>query len=65
VAAAILCIPTLIAVTRIRSEEIDYARARNAAKRDHSYDLQRIAELAKNRNLLVFAGCMVIFRRRL
>jgi MFS family permease len=61
VAAAILCIPTLIAVSRIRSEEIDYARARNAAKRDHSYDLQRIAELAKNRNLLVFAGCMVIF----
>jgi MFS family permease len=61
IAAAILCIPTLIALSRIRSDEIDYIRARNAAKRDHSFDLQRIAELGKNRNLLVFAGCMVIF----
>jgi MFS family permease len=60
-AAAILCVPTLIALSRIRSSEIDYVRARNAARRDHSFDLQKISNLAKNRNLLVFAGCMVIF----
>jgi MFS family permease len=62
VAAAILCIPALIALARIRAEEIDYARARNAAKRDQSIDLQRITALARNRNLLLFAGCLVLFQ---
>jgi MFS family permease len=96
IAAAILCIPALIALGRIRPEEIDYARARNArsrqppspakagfggqrgygglahspaealaeagaAKRDHSIDLQRVTDLAKSRNLLLFAGCLVLF----
>jgi predicted MFS family arabinose efflux permease len=61
ITAAILCIPTLIAVSLIRPEEIDYARARNAAKRDHTLSLQRVVDLRKNRNLLVFAGCMVTF----
>jgi MFS family permease len=61
IAAAILCIPALIALARIRPEEIDYVRARNAAKRDHSIDLQRVTDLAKNRNLLLFAGCLVLF----
>jgi len=58
----VLCIPTLIALSRIRAEEVDYARARNAAKRDHTIDLQRVGELAKNRSLLVFIGCMVLFQ---
>ena len=62
VAAAILCIPALIALRRIRPEEIDYARARNAAKRDHSVDLQRVTYLARNHNLLLFAGCLVLFQ---
>jgi MFS family permease len=62
VAAAILCIPALIALGRIRADEIDYVRARNATKRDQSIDLQRITELAKNRNLLLFAGCLVLFQ---
>jgi MFS family permease len=62
VAAAILCIPALIALGRIRADEIDYVRARNATKRDQSIDLQRITELAKNRNLLLFAGCLVSFQ---
>jgi MFS family permease len=61
IAAAILCIPALIALGRIRPEEIDYVRARNAAKRDHSIDLQRVTDLAKNRTLLLFAGCLVLF----
>jgi MFS family permease len=59
--AAILCIPTLLALAQIRPEEIDYARARNASKRDHTIDLQRIVELARNRKLLVFAICVVLF----
>ena len=62
VAAAILCIPALIALGRIRANEIDYVRARNATKRDQSIDLQRITKLAKNRNLLLFAGCLVLFQ---
>jgi predicted MFS family arabinose efflux permease len=59
--AAALCIPTLIALSRIRPDEIDYARARNAAKRDHSLDLQRVAHLTRNWNLLIFAGGLVLF----
>jgi MFS family permease len=61
IAAAILCIPTLLAVHQIRPDEIDYARARNAAKRDHTFDVQRVMDLGKNRKLLVFAVCMVLF----
>jgi MFS family permease len=59
--AAVLCIPTLVALSRIRPDEIDYAQARNAAKRDHTFDLQRVTDLAKNRNLLVFSAGMVLF----
>ena len=62
VAAAVLCIPALVALSRIRPEEIDYARARNAAKRDQSVTVQRITDLFKNRNLLLFAGCLVLFQ---
>jgi len=36
-------------------------RARNAARRDHTFDLQRIIDVAKNRNLLLLAGCLVLF----
>ena len=58
---ALLCIPALIALVRINPNEIDYVRARNATKRDHGLDLQRGLDLVKNRNLVVFAGCMVLF----
>jgi len=60
--AALLCIPTLIALSRIRADEIDYVRARNARKRDHSFDLARIFDLLKNRDLLVFAVCLMLFQ---
>jgi MFS family permease len=59
--AAMLCIPTLIALSRIRPDEIDYARARNATKRDHSLDLQRVVHLTRNWNLLIFAAGLVLF----
>ena len=59
---AALCIPTLVALAQIRPEEIDYARARNAARRDHALDVQRVIDLARNRNLIVFAGCLLLFQ---
>ena len=57
----LLCIPALIALGRIRADEIDYIRARNAAKRDHSFSLARVIDLGKNTKLLLFAGCLVLF----
>jgi MFS family permease len=61
IATAILCIPALIALGQIRASEIDYARARNAARKDDAVSVQRIMDLAKSKNLLIFAGCMVLF----
>jgi MFS family permease len=61
VATAILCIPALLALVRINPDEIDYARARNAARREHKLDLQRARDLLQNRNLVVFIACMVLF----
>src|SRR5262249_10842009 len=61
IGAAVLCIPALIALTEIRPDEIDYIRARNATKRDHSLSLQRLIDLVKNWRLVLFAGCMVLF----
>jgi MFS family permease len=62
VATAILCVPALIALAEIRAQEIDYVRARNAARRGQSFDVQRLTDLLKNRNLVVFAGCLVLFQ---
>lgn len=60
-AAAVLCIPALIALNEIRPNEIDYARARNAAKRDHAVDLQRLIDFSKNWRLVLFAAALVLF----
>src|SRR5262245_36398983 len=49
--AAALCIPALIALSRIRPEEIDYARARNAGKGEQAKSYHRVFDLGKNRNL--------------
>jgi hypothetical protein len=61
IASAILCIPALFALHQIRADEVKYVRARNAAKHDHTLDLQWLVDFAKNRNLLLFAICMVLF----
>jgi MFS family permease len=61
VASALLCLPALLALSRIKAEEIDYIRARNATKQDHSFSRQRLIHLGKNWKLLLFAGCMVLF----
>ena len=61
IATTILCIPALIALGQIRANEIDYVRARNATKQDQTVNLQRLTDFVRNRNLLVFAGCMMLF----
>ena len=60
--AAALCIPALIALSFIRSDEIDYARARNAGIGDRTANFQRIFDLGKNLKLYVFASCIFLFQ---
>jgi MFS family permease len=61
VAAAVLCIPALIALSFIRPDDIDYARARNAAKGKHARH-QRVVDLARNKKLVLFTGALVLFQ---
>jgi len=60
--AAALCIPALIALSRIRADEIDYARARNAGRGEHAKSYHRIFDLGKNRNLYIFSACVFLFQ---
>ncbi len=60
--SAALCIPALIALFSIRSDEIDYARARNAGRGEQAKSFQRIFDLGKNRKLYIFAGCVFLFQ---
>jgi predicted MFS family arabinose efflux permease len=59
---ALLCIPALLALATIRGEEIDYARARNAVRGKQRIELQRVTHLARNRTLLLFTGCLILFQ---
>ncbi len=61
-AAAVLCIPALIALAFIRPAEIDYARARNARTRDQAPEIGRILDLFKNRGLVLFTAAIVLFQ---
>jgi MFS family permease len=60
--AAALCIPALVALSLIRSDEIDYARARNAGIGRGAANFQRIFDVTKNLRLYVFAGCIFLFQ---
>jgi MFS family permease len=60
--AAALSIPALIALSFIRSDEIDHARARNAEVQAGPSRVSGILELAKNRQLLWFTGCLALFQ---
>ena len=62
IAAAVLCIPALIALSFIRRDEIDYARARNAATGPHGHRLGRVRDLAKNHRLVLFGAALVLFQ---
>jgi MFS family permease len=61
-AAAGLCLPALFGLSQIRPSEIDYRRARNAAADERKQKLQSIFDVAKNYNLLIFSGCLVLFQ---
>jgi MFS family permease len=60
--AAALCIPALIALSTIRGDEIDYAKARNAAAGKKAVNVARVLDLAKNRPLVLFAGSLMLFQ---
>ncbi len=62
ICAAILCIPALIALACIRSDEIDYARARNAAAGDKAGQVVSVFDLVRNPPLLLFTACLVLFQ---
>ena len=54
-------IPTLWALARIRSCDIDYDVARGADARDHDPGVSRITALLTDRPLLIFLICAVLF----
>jgi MFS family permease len=60
----VLAIPVLVALRQIRAEEIDFGRASGAdpAHADHPERAGHYAVLLKNRPLLIFAVCMVLFQ---
>ena len=60
--AAALCIPALIALSCIRADEIDDARARNAGLSKRAASFQRLFDLGKNTKLYVFAACIFLFQ---
>ncbi len=60
--AAALCLPALWVLTRIRGSEIDYARARAAAPGKTEEHPARYRDLIKNRQLMIFAGVLVLFQ---
>lgn len=65
-AAAALSVPALIALRRIKPDEIDYARSRGAvedpvAKSNRTVKKESMLTVFKNRRLLLFAGCAVMF----
>jgi hypothetical protein len=62
IAAATLCVPALGALAFIRGDEIDYARARNAATGEHAGKVARVLDLAKNRRLVLFTSAIVLFQ---
>jgi MFS family permease len=61
-AAAALSVPALIALFLIRPKEIDYARARNAGTGEAATKINRVLDLHKNRNLVVFAAAITLFQ---
>jgi predicted MFS family arabinose efflux permease len=61
---AALAVPALVALVRIRPKDIHFGRSIGAPEQHDSARLQRARrrELWKNRDLLVFAGCLFLFQ---
>jgi len=62
ICAALLCLPALIALACIRSNEIDYARARNASIGKKGASVARVLDLIRNRKLVLFTAATVLFQ---
>jgi MFS family permease len=62
IAAALLCIPALIALSFIRSDEIDYAKARNAPAGAKAANVAGVLDLAKNHKLVLFTAATLLFQ---
>lgn len=62
IAAALLCIPALISLGAIRPNEIDYAKARNAASGERAHEITRVVDLMKNHRLVLFTAALVLFQ---
>ena len=60
--AAGLCVPALWALSRIRGDEIDYNRARSAKSGQPDDHPARYRDLLKNKQLLIFAGALILFQ---
>jgi MFS family permease len=60
-ATAVLCALALLALSFIRPDEIDYARARNASAGDGGR-FQSIRALTRNCLLLAFVSCLMLFQ---
>ncbi len=60
--AAAMAAPALIALFRIKSSEIDPARAHGGVRRPSSQIAPGLRSLLKNRPLQIFAGCMILFQ---
>ena len=60
--AAALCIPAAVALSLIRTRDIDYAAARSAADRSNPRKGHRLRDQARNRHLHVFVACLVLFQ---
>lgn len=60
-AAAGLCIPAAISLALIRGQEIDYARARQASSKQDA-SAARWRDISRNRPLLIFALCLLLFQ---
>jgi MFS family permease len=59
---AALCVPTLFALTRIHPREIDPQRAHGGQAKPHPGDpAATFRDLLRNRVLIAFAGCIVLF----
>ena len=57
-----LCVPTLFALAMIHSGEVDAERAHGGRPAPHKgHPEEPLWSLARNRALMVFAGCMVLF----
>jgi MFS family permease len=61
-AAAGLCVPALIGLFQIRSNEIDNRRARNSGKDENDAGIQSVRAVALNQNVLLFTVSLVLFQ---